>query len=241
MPQGVNVIEYNGQPLVGYYRSSSIEGHGSVEFGHPVRNAQPLESSRSGPTATAATASTGWAGSGSGRRASCSPRLRRGEGSHQCSVLVAPSPSRRSSLSTSTGRSRTTTWRSRSSQPSTWTARPSWRVPVPGRHPVRGVVHRDLRVRPDDVPTDQARLPSGRDEALQRPIIGGQTFVDTLRAEGAEVWLTTTRPHDRFDRVDPDTREWCRRNGINFDGLLYDGDKMETARRHRGRQSGSSL
>jgi hypothetical protein len=62
---------------------------------------------------------------------------------------------------------------------------------------------------------------------LQRPIIGGQAFVDTLRAEGAEVWLTTTRPHDRFDRVDPDTREWCRRNGINFDGLLYDGDKME--------------
>jgi hypothetical protein len=62
---------------------------------------------------------------------------------------------------------------------------------------------------------------------LQKPIIGGQTFVDTLRAEGAEVWLTTTRPHDRFDRVDPDTREWCRRNGIKFDGLLYDGDKME--------------
>lgn len=62
---------------------------------------------------------------------------------------------------------------------------------------------------------------------LQKPIIGGQTFVDSLRAEGAEVWLTTTRPHDRFDRVDPDTREWCRRHGINFDGLLYDGDKME--------------
>lgn len=41
MPQGVNVIEYNGQPLVGYYRSSSIEGHGSVEFGHPVRGADP--------------------------------------------------------------------------------------------------------------------------------------------------------------------------------------------------------
>lgn len=52
-------------------------------------------------------------------------------------------------------------------------------------------------------------------------------FVRSLQARGAEVWLTTTRPHDRFDRVDPDTREWLRRNGIPFDGLLYDDRKME--------------
>lgn len=43
---------------------------------------------------------------------------------------------------------------------------------------------------------------------------------------GAEVWLTTTRPWERFDRVDPDTREWLRRNEIEFDGLIYDEDKM---------------
>lgn len=41
MPQGSNMIEYNGQPLVGYYRSSAIDGQGSVEFGHPVTNAHP--------------------------------------------------------------------------------------------------------------------------------------------------------------------------------------------------------
>jgi hypothetical protein len=59
------------------------------------------------------------------------------------------------------------------------------------------------------------------------PYQGDIPYADWFTAEGAEVWLTTTRPHDRFDRVDPDTREWCRRNGIKFDGLLYDGDKME--------------
>jgi len=38
----------------------------------------------------------------------------------------------------------------------------------------------------------------------------------------ASVWLTTTRPWQRLDNVDPDTREWLRRNNIQYDGLLYD-------------------
>lgn len=51
-------------------------------------------------------------------------------------------------------------------------------------------------------------------------------LVNGLR-EHAEVWLTTNRPHDRYDRIDPDTREWLRRHGIGFDGLLYSDHKME--------------
>jgi hypothetical protein len=51
-------------------------------------------------------------------------------------------------------------------------------------------------------------------------------LVRAARESGAEVWLTTTRPHERYDRVDPDTREWLRRNDINFDGLIYDENKM---------------
>ena len=43
----------------------------------------------------------------------------------------------------------------------------------------------------------------------------------------AEVWLTTTRPYNRYDRIDPDTVEWLRRNGIGHDGLLYDEDKIK--------------
>ena len=42
---------------------------------------------------------------------------------------------------------------------------------------------------------------------------------------GAELWITTTRPYIRHDNVDPDTREWMRRNGIVWNHLLYDGDK----------------
>jgi hypothetical protein len=43
----------------------------------------------------------------------------------------------------------------------------------------------------------------------------------------AELWITTTRPYLRLDNIDPDTREWLRRNGIEFDGLLYDEAKYE--------------
>jgi hypothetical protein len=38
----------------------------------------------------------------------------------------------------------------------------------------------------------------------------------------AEVWLCTTRPYLRLDNVDPDTREWLRRNRIEYDALLFD-------------------
>lgn len=50
-------------------------------------------------------------------------------------------------------------------------------------------------------------------------------IVDQMREAGAEVWITTTRPYLRLDNVDPDTREWLRRNDIEFDGLIYDKAK----------------
>jgi len=58
------------------------------------------------------------------------------------------------------------------------------------------------------------------------PVFEGASSIPyALREAGAEVWLTTTRPYLRMDNIDPDTREWCRRQGIEFDGLLYDEDK----------------
>lgn len=51
--------------------------------------------------------------------------------------------------------------------------------------------------------------------------------VNHVRESGAEVWLTTTRPWERFDRVDPDTRHWLSEHKIEFDGLIYDDDKMQ--------------
>jgi hypothetical protein len=58
------------------------------------------------------------------------------------------------------------------------------------------------------------------------PIFYGAASIPyALRNNGVEVWLTTTRPYLRMDNIDPDTREWCRRHDIVFDGLLYDEDK----------------
>jgi hypothetical protein len=44
-------------------------------------------------------------------------------------------------------------------------------------------------------------------------------------AAGAEVWFTTTRPYNRFDSTDPDTRHWLARHDIPWHHLLYDDDK----------------
>lgn len=51
------------------------------------------------------------------------------------------------------------------------------------------------------------------------------TVVRLLRALGCETWVTTTRPYNRFDSTDPDTRHWLERHRIPYDHLLYDDDK----------------
>lgn len=55
---------------------------------------------------------------------------------------------------------------------------------------------------------------------------GAARLCQAVLTEGAELWLTTTRPYLRLDNIDPDTREWLRRNGIkDYTGLVYDDDK----------------
>jgi hypothetical protein len=51
---------------------------------------------------------------------------------------------------------------------------------------------------------------------------GAADLTRRIREAGAEVWLCTTRPYLRLDNVDPDTREWLSRNGIQYDALLFD-------------------
>lgn len=48
---------------------------------------------------------------------------------------------------------------------------------------------------------------------------------EIVREEGAELWLTTTRPYLRHDSIDPDTRFWLGVNDIPYDHLLYDEKK----------------
>jgi hypothetical protein len=49
---------------------------------------------------------------------------------------------------------------------------------------------------------------------------GAANLTRALRAAGGEVWVCTTRPFLQYDVVEPDTREWLRRNGIQYDGVL---------------------
>jgi len=48
-----------------------------------------------------------------------------------------------------------------------------------------------------------------------------------IQEAGAELWVTTTRPYIRHDNIDPDTREWLRRNHVPYDYLIYDGHKYK--------------
>lgn len=47
------------------------------------------------------------------------------------------------------------------------------------------------------------------------------------QAERVDLWLTTTRPYNKFDSTDPDTRQWLEWHGIVYKGLIYDEDKYE--------------
>ena len=59
------------------------------------------------------------------------------------------------------------------------------------------------------------------------PYSHAMDLTHVAQATGAEVWVTTTRPYNRLDNIDPDTQEWLRRNNIAYDKLLYDGQKYE--------------
>ena len=96
--------------------------------------------------------------------------------------------------------------------PRGWTGRPhDWEKWL-------GISHRDYR---------EAKL-AFRQGGLKRtmPVFeGAQQMVYDVWSAGAEVWITTTRPYNRLDSVDPDTQEWLRRNEIPYDRLLYDDHK----------------
>jgi hypothetical protein len=49
-----------------------------------------------------------------------------------------------------------------------------------------------------------------------------------IREAGVQVWICTSRPYLRLDNIDPDTREWLRRNGIEYDAVVFEGVAGET-------------
>ncbi len=54
---------------------------------------------------------------------------------------------------------------------------------------------------------------------------GARELTVEIRKAGAEVWICTTRPYLRLDNIDPDTRHWLRRTGIQYDGVIWGENK----------------
>lgn len=66
---------------------------------------------------------------------------------------------------------------------------------------------------------------------------GNAEEIRRMRRAGIEVWICTTRPFLRLDNIDPDTRHWLRRNGIQHDGVLYGEHKYQTLAKIVGKEN----
>lgn len=63
---------------------------------------------------------------------------------------------------------------------------------------------------------------------------GADQLTRRIRQLGGEVWICTTRPYLRLDNIDPDTREWLRRNRIVYDAVLFGDNKYKELKRQAG-------
>lgn len=63
---------------------------------------------------------------------------------------------------------------------------------------------------------------------------GARELTVSLRKLGAQVWICTTRPYLRLDNIDPDTRHWLRRNGIQFDAVIWGEHKYRELKKRVG-------
>lgn len=64
---------------------------------------------------------------------------------------------------------------------------------------------------------------------------GARELTNDLHKKGVEIWITTSRPYLRLDNIDPDTREWLRRNDIHYDGMIYGKDKYSQLMNNLGK------
>ncbi len=64
---------------------------------------------------------------------------------------------------------------------------------------------------------------------------GARALAMSLRQEfGCEVWITTSRPYLAHGPIEGDTKHWLKRNGIQYDHVLWGEHKYRTLRRWAG-------
>lgn len=59
-------------------------------------------------------------------------------------------------------------------------------------------------------------------------------FTKVVRETGAQVYICTTRPYLNLSNIDPDTRHWLRRAGMQYDGVLYGQHKYSDLKKAVG-------
>lgn len=50
---------------------------------------------------------------------------------------------------------------------------------------------------------------------------GARELTVEIRKAKAEIWICTSRPYLQHGPIEPDTREWLRRNGIQYDNIIW--------------------
>lgn len=63
---------------------------------------------------------------------------------------------------------------------------------------------------------------------------GAAELTRDIQAAGGEVWICTTRPYLRLDNIDPDTREWLKRNRMRYNAVLFGDHKYRELKRQAG-------
>lgn len=64
------------------------------------------------------------------------------------------------------------------------------------------------------------------------PYDGAQALLSAANHLGCEVWVATTRPYQRLDNIDPDTRFWMDRWNMQYHAMLYGDDKYDQLSTH---------
>jgi len=54
---------------------------------------------------------------------------------------------------------------------------------------------------------------------------GADEFMWEVKGLDVEIWIATTRPWQRLDNIDPDTRHWLKRYHIPYDYMIYGDQK----------------
>lgn len=66
---------------------------------------------------------------------------------------------------------------------------------------------------------------------------GAADLAASLRKRGAVVIICTTRPYLSMDNIEPDTREWLRRNRIQHDGVIAGENKYRDLKAVYGKEA----